>query len=681
MTRRWKWVLAVVGLVNVLPVLINLVPVFHSSAELEISRVRHDQEAAYRAHLFEYEQVDDLLESRLIQFDQHSGLMLRENGAPLGPSTRSLGLIRKTGRGAYAHGGPVLIFSTSDNSDPRTNGRRYTVTFPLYVRGAVQAGVLALTAAALGLWLLWIGQAARIRLAREAWAEGAALEARWEQTALARALPGVILLGAIAVINYVMFDLMAGRPCLSPDSVSYLRWSAIRTPGYPLFLQTVLAVFGDARWIAPVQLNLLLLSFVALGWSVGCLFRSRLAGLLVALPLLVTSPLLSESNKVMAEALFVSLVCVHAAAALWLIRTTSGPAGFLAGLTMALAITVRPAGYALLVGVPVLLFLLHGRSRRAQGFLLGGLGLALLAAMAVQYARFGIVGTQSFGGISLIGHVASVITEDLANEYPALTASIARHLAPDAPRLRDPSPWLEHWQATEQTYNRLLYEHILPEIGEYVARTEPGLSGESRAIRGNEVALAIAASAIRAHPGWYARHTLAHYAGLWVAVRFAASRPFSRHFLKCDQSTAEMIERDAPLLPMLKAEWYAEEGKFLHVMGHPIEWVDAVWEWLPFSMPFVVAVLWLATLSAALAAPWIRARSIHEQSLIYIATIVHGYMIFVAAVQVGAARYTEPMLPLLIVELVGGLFLAAGGMRVLWDRRERHGGDRSESPA
>ncbi len=659
MTGFWKWVAAALGLVNALVILPNLIPVFHLSAVLNPAQIRHDHGAAFRAYLFEYEHVDDLLESRLSRFDLRSGLAVQEDGTPLGPSTRSLGMTRKTGQGAYAHWGPVLIFSTSDNSDPRTNGRRYAVTYPLYVRGTVQAGVFALTTLVVGVWLIWIGQAARFQLARAAWAAGMALNARWEQTTLARALPALILPGAIVVINHVMFDLMAWRPCLLPDSISYLRWSAIRTPGYPLFLQAVLAVFGDARWIVPVQLNLLLLSFAILGWSVGCLFRSRTVGLLIALPLLVTSPLLSESYMVMAEALFIALVCVHVAAVLWLIRTKSGWAGFIAGLTMALAITVRPAGYALLVGVPVLLFLLHGHSRRAQGFLLGGLGLALLAAMAVQYARFGTVGTQSFGGIALIGHVAPVITEDVTNEYPALTASIARRLAPDVQHLRDLFPLLEHWQVTEQTYNQLLYEHILPEIGAYVDRTEPGLSGESRAIRGNEVALAIAASAIRKRPVWYAWHTLAHYTGLWGAVRFAA-RPFSGHFLNCGQRTVEIIERNKQLLPMLKAEWYAAEGKFPHVMGHPIEWVDVIWEWLPFSMPFVVAVLWLATLLAALAALWVRTPSIHAQSLMYIAAIIHSYMIFVAAVQIGIARYTEPMLPLLMVELVGGLFMAAG---------------------
>ena len=38
---------------------------------------------------------------------------------------------RKDGKGRYSHwGARSLWFSTSDNSDPRTNGREYKVVYP-----------------------------------------------------------------------------------------------------------------------------------------------------------------------------------------------------------------------------------------------------------------------------------------------------------------------------------------------------------------------------------------------------------------------------------------------------------------------------------------------------------------------------------------------------------------------
>lgn len=57
-----------------------------------------------------------------------SGLLLFENGKPLGPPRSLHQAIRERGQGRYSHWTRQgLYFSTSDNSDPRSNGRRYEV--------------------------------------------------------------------------------------------------------------------------------------------------------------------------------------------------------------------------------------------------------------------------------------------------------------------------------------------------------------------------------------------------------------------------------------------------------------------------------------------------------------------------------------------------------------------------
>ena len=56
-----------------------------------------------------------------------SNLMLLEDGCPLGPAHASHEDIRRYGGGRYSHWDAVVYFSTSDNSDPRTNGRSYSV--------------------------------------------------------------------------------------------------------------------------------------------------------------------------------------------------------------------------------------------------------------------------------------------------------------------------------------------------------------------------------------------------------------------------------------------------------------------------------------------------------------------------------------------------------------------------
>jgi hypothetical protein len=56
-----------------------------------------------------------------------SNLVLRENGRPIGPAHSNHEDINLNGHGRYSHWADSLRFSTSDNSDPRTNQRTYTI--------------------------------------------------------------------------------------------------------------------------------------------------------------------------------------------------------------------------------------------------------------------------------------------------------------------------------------------------------------------------------------------------------------------------------------------------------------------------------------------------------------------------------------------------------------------------
>lgn len=59
---------------------------------------------------------------------QSSTLKLFENGKELGPAHTAHKNIRKYGKGRFSHWGNTLYFSSSDNTDPRRNGRKYTFT-------------------------------------------------------------------------------------------------------------------------------------------------------------------------------------------------------------------------------------------------------------------------------------------------------------------------------------------------------------------------------------------------------------------------------------------------------------------------------------------------------------------------------------------------------------------------
>lgn len=58
---------------------------------------------------------------------RRSGLVLCENKTLLGPSHSPHAKIRDVGKGAFSHWDGNLYFSSSDNSDPNTNGHTYRV--------------------------------------------------------------------------------------------------------------------------------------------------------------------------------------------------------------------------------------------------------------------------------------------------------------------------------------------------------------------------------------------------------------------------------------------------------------------------------------------------------------------------------------------------------------------------
>ena len=78
-----------------------------------------------------------------------SDLVLFEDGRPIGAAHTARSLIATDGRGAFSHWGDVLYFSTTDNSDPRANGRQYSVRAALLPRRRLLAALAAVMFVAL----------------------------------------------------------------------------------------------------------------------------------------------------------------------------------------------------------------------------------------------------------------------------------------------------------------------------------------------------------------------------------------------------------------------------------------------------------------------------------------------------------------------------------------------------
>ncbi len=121
--------IASLALAVLLVILLNWRP--SVDVTLDVHQYRHDSGFAYIGLVPKfwhgaYRFVGDTDENRV-----QSTLVLREDGHPLGPQHASHDAVRQIGDGAYSHWDnhqePFIIFSASDNSDPRSNGKHYTI--------------------------------------------------------------------------------------------------------------------------------------------------------------------------------------------------------------------------------------------------------------------------------------------------------------------------------------------------------------------------------------------------------------------------------------------------------------------------------------------------------------------------------------------------------------------------
>jgi hypothetical protein len=91
-----------------------------------------------------------------------STLVLLEDGVALGPGHSLHAQIEVQGGGQFSHWQDYLNFSSSDGTDPRSNGRTYTLMFPATWAGTARMSAWSSAGVVLALWLLMGGRAARL---------------------------------------------------------------------------------------------------------------------------------------------------------------------------------------------------------------------------------------------------------------------------------------------------------------------------------------------------------------------------------------------------------------------------------------------------------------------------------------------------------------------------------------
>jgi CRISPR-associated Cas5-like protein len=120
--RRWLIGLYYGGLVAI--ILVMWMVSKYVTPRLEATAAAVVRQDGY-AYYFKAPQMVGIADTE--EFPTRSAITLCENSRELGPPHSAHSDIRNLGRGRFSHWTGVVIFSSSDGSDPTENGREYRV--------------------------------------------------------------------------------------------------------------------------------------------------------------------------------------------------------------------------------------------------------------------------------------------------------------------------------------------------------------------------------------------------------------------------------------------------------------------------------------------------------------------------------------------------------------------------
>jgi hypothetical protein len=467
---------------------------------------------------------------------------------------------------------------------------------------------------------------------------------------------GSILL-AVCYVNWAALIDTPWLVCLNPDSGGYFSFGLHRTIGYTLMVIGASDAFGTVDPLVPLQLNLLIGSFVVLAHAAARLFDSRLVGLALLALLIPNGSLLLLRDMILTEPMFVVMITLHLGVMLHLLRRYRIRLAIAAGITIGCAILIRPAGYSFLACIPLIAWL-AGHYWRSAFLWSGGAAFALLlAASSFNFAQFGVFATQSFGGVSLVGHVAHLITADMKTSEPALAARIAARTAPVLAGLNDLRVPHDHWMRTMNVYNLLLWQHVYPEIVAEAVKRLPNASKIETQVEVTRIASELAFAAIRNNPGAYIAQVISHYYGIWT-VSFVNYGTLGGHAAECFAGTRQILisnpdvfARGVPIAPFLDPEnirkFEAERG-----IVRPL---DSYWQMVTIFQQPMIALGFLLSVGFGVTLLFRRRVPAYALGVGYAVYSMQAYFVLVVGVQAAIPRYAVVTEPYLVFIVVGGI--------------------------
>lgn len=297
----------------------------------------------------------------------------------------------------------------------------------------------------------------------------------------------------LAIAAGVVIAALTGRlePVIVPDSASYLDYSfasfdhvarSIRTPGYPAWLQSIIAVAG----LGAVPLCQVVMHATASWWFWLELRRWDMPGvgaLLAACAVGVGCTPLDHISTISADALAASLGVMTATATLRGVRRGGSLAdAFPPAVLAVVTISLRPAYLFLLVWLPLVVVLLL--IRRGVGFrrCLPTAAIVLLLTilpvvgwMGARYVGVGDFGIAPFGHQNLAGILVQLLSDRELRQFGELGSAIADRKAAylagaDEPADRVPTATM----TIDARWDAMTYFVVIPAAGDVIGNDAIG---------------------------------------------------------------------------------------------------------------------------------------------------------------------------------------------------------------
>lgn len=284
-------------------------------------------------------------------------IIVAEDGRPMPlPNMPGWGTVATNGGGRFSLNGDMLFFSATDNSDPRTNGRTYTLTRPTPLPRRV---VKVFWLIAIFATIVYAFRSRRFLLS--------------QLQHPPFAVPALLLF-VLVLANRAWFFVDFPIVAIHPDSGSYYAVAeqigtdtlpnfGNRPPVYPIFLRIVFSIVDKGIAMAYAQTALSFLGCLSLLYGVFLWSPAMSVPTAIGLALyLFGFTTMEHDTAMLSESVYASMLMYSFGALLSALRTGRGRWFAWSSTAMGLAILTRPGGMFLLVSYAlVMLWLLWRR--------------------------------------------------------------------------------------------------------------------------------------------------------------------------------------------------------------------------------------------------------------------------------------------------------------------------------